>query len=126
MGERAVPDDVVDALSAREPIFHREPRAAGRSHFEALVTPDFWEVGASGRVYSRDFVLDTVVERSLEGRDDPWEVEGLAVAPIAPGVWLVTYELWQGPRRSRRATIWTETAEGWRACYHQGTLVQDG
>jgi hypothetical protein len=38
-------------------------------------------------------------------------------------VYLVTYTLAQGERVTRRATLWERAAGGWRAIYHQGTLV---
>jgi hypothetical protein len=28
-------------------------------------------------------------------------------------------------RKTRRATIWQQTTEGWKIMYHQGTVVQD-
>jgi hypothetical protein len=52
--------DVRDELRAREPLFHRRELGTTRSHFEAMTTEDFWEVGASGRAYSRAYVLDVL------------------------------------------------------------------
>jgi len=33
------------------------------------------------------------------------------------------YNLDQGKRLTRRATIWRNTSEGWRILYHQGTIA---
>lgn len=44
-----VPDDVVAALRAREPIFHRPEHGDRREDHEAMMAPEFFEVGASGR-----------------------------------------------------------------------------
>ena len=38
--------EVLDELRAREPLFHRRELGTTRSHFEAMTTDDFWEVGA--------------------------------------------------------------------------------
>ncbi len=35
----------------------------------------------------------------------------------------MTYLLDQAGRISRRSTVWTRTADGWAAHYHQGTLA---
>jgi len=54
-------------LRQREPIFHRLVLGTTRADFDRLMTPDFWEVGASGRRYSRDYVLDQPERRAAEG-----------------------------------------------------------
>jgi hypothetical protein len=124
-----MPDDadaVLEALREREPIFHREPPCTDRARFAALVTDDYWEVGASGRRYDREDVLDTVAARPPEP-PGAWVVEGLAVRPLGGGTWLATYVLHQGERVTRRATIWRHEEGGrWVALYHQGTLAPDG
>src|SRR5262245_44008821 len=44
-------------LLQREPLFHRPEFGTTRPDFERMMAPEFWEVGASGRRYSREFVL---------------------------------------------------------------------
>ena len=51
---------VLDELVRREPIFHRPELGTTRRDFEGMTAPEFWEVGASGRRYSRRYVLDTL------------------------------------------------------------------
>jgi hypothetical protein len=113
---------VFDELLAREPLFHREPDSAGRHVFERMTAPDYWEVGASGRVYDREFIIETLVKRHSGPQDDEWVVEDFAVRQLSAEAWLATYELHQGQRRSRRSTVWARTDSGWVALYHQGTL----
>jgi hypothetical protein len=70
--------DVLDELRAREPLFHRREFGTTRSHFEAMTSDDFWEVGSSGRAYSREYVLGLpcvsfpVTRRSSVERSDSW------------------------------------------------------
>ena len=45
---------VLEQLQSREPIFHRAELGTTRADFEKMMAADFWEVGASGRRYSRD------------------------------------------------------------------------
>lgn len=110
-------------LVAREPIFHHPELVGDRSALEAMTDESFWEVGASGRRYSRDFVIETVLERYQNGDEDDWRVEEVYCQEIAQNNYLLTYTLHQGRRVTRRATLWRYTIAGWQIVYHQGTLV---
>ena len=47
------------------------------------------------------------------------------MSALSGDTYLLTYTLLQDHKRlTRRATIWRNTAEGWKAVYHQGTIVQ--
>jgi hypothetical protein len=118
--------DVLAALIAREPLFHRPEFGTTRADFAGMITEDFWETGASGRRYDRAFVLDELERRYARGLpEDAWHTEGFRCRALGASTWLLTYTLHQGPRTSRRMTLWRGDADGWRALYHQGTLVQD-
>ena len=114
---------VLAELKRREPIFHRPELGTTRGDFENMTDPSFWEVGASGRRYSRDFILDTLENRMLQGFEDIWETLDFHCLEIAPENYLVTYTLLQGARVTRRATLWRRTSSGWKILYHQGTVV---
>jgi hypothetical protein len=110
-------------LRAREPIFHRTELGTTRADFDRATAPDFWEVGASGRVYQREYVWSVLEARYASGDDDPWSVSGFRVRALGGDTFLATYDLAQGDRLTRRATVWTHTPEGWVAQYHQGTVI---
>jgi hypothetical protein len=114
---------VLEELKRREPIFHRPELGTTRADFENMTDPAFWEVGASGRRYSREFILDTLENRMLQGYEDIWETLDFHCLQIAPDNYLVTYTLLQGARVTRRATLWRRTSSGWKILYHQGTVV---
>jgi hypothetical protein len=116
---------VLNELAQREPIFHRPELGTARGDFEAMTDASFWEVGASGRRYSREFILDTLGNRALEGGTDVWETRDMHCQEIAADNFLMTYTLLQGRRVTRRATLWRRTKAGWKILYHQGTLVED-
>lgn len=40
--------EVLEQLSAREPIFHRAEFGVSREDFERMTVEEFWEIGASG------------------------------------------------------------------------------
>lgn len=54
---------VLTQLKALEPLIYAANDGQQRAHFDRLLAPDFWEVGASGKVYGRAFVLDTLEAR---------------------------------------------------------------
>jgi hypothetical protein len=115
---------ILKELQSREPIFHRREFGASRRDFENMTDPDFWEVGASGRRYSREFILDTLDNRLPRGEVDEWQAHGFHCTEVAPDNYLITYTLHQGPRVTRRATLWRHSKAGWQALYHQGTVVE--
>jgi hypothetical protein len=120
-------EDVLAELSAREPIFHRPEFGTSRADFERMTVEDFWETGASGRRYSREFVLDELERRFSKPHDDVWETRDFYCRRLGPETYLLTYTLLQDKQRlTRRATIWQRKADGWRIVYHQGTIVQGG
>ncbi|HUA79679.1 MAG TPA: DUF4440 domain-containing protein [Dyella sp.] len=116
---------ILDALQRREPIFHRPEWGTARADFEAMTEADYWETGASGRRYSRDYVLDVLEKRYSQPFEDDWETSDFHCMEIAADNYLLTYTLKQGARVTRRATLWRHTAQGWKIVYHQGTVVAD-
>lgn len=117
---------VLDELIRREPLFHREEFGRTRADFENLITADFWEIGASGRRYSREYVLSELEKRYTGEYVDVWETSDFGCRQLADRIYLLTYTLVQNnDRRTRRTTIWERTEAGWKARFHQGTIVQD-
>jgi hypothetical protein len=116
--------DVLNELKAREPIFHHPEFGTTRADFENMTEPTFWEIGASGKRYSREYVLDELEKRYANHYEDQWQTRDFHCLEIAPDNYLLTYTLAQDTRISRRSTIWRRTSQGWKIVYHQGTLVQ--
>jgi hypothetical protein len=117
------PPDVREELLRREPLFHRVELGTTRAEYEKMIVPTFWEVGASGRRYSREYILGVLEERNRNQTPDPWKVQDFECIEVAPDNYLATYTLVQDARVTRRATLWRRDADGWRAVYHQGTVV---
>jgi hypothetical protein len=115
---------VLEELKLREPIFHHPELGSTRRDYENMTDAEFWEVGASGRRYSREFVLHTLETRAPDPEESKWLTRDFQCREIAPNNYLITYTLFQGPRITRRSTLWRRTADGWKVLYHQGTIVQ--
>ena len=124
---------VLEELMRREPVFHRPEFGRTRREFEDMIDPEFREVGASGRRYSREFVLEEVVRRYENPEysgiqaspENTWTTGDFHCLKIADNNYLISYTLAQGERISRRSTIWRLTGAGWKILYHQGTIVEN-
>lgn len=117
---------VQQELIKREPIFHRPELSHTRSDLENMMAADFWEVGASGRRYSREYVLNVLEKRRDEPHPEAWETSDFRCQRLAQDLYLLTYTLLQNrTRKTRRSTIWQQTADGWKIVFHQGTIVED-
>ena len=118
---------VLAELQRREPIFHRREYGITRKDFERLTDAGFWEIGASGRRYSREHVWSV-----LEGRyssdpsgllDAEWETSEFELREISPDTYLLTYTLLLDDRLTRRTTLWQRRDGNWKILFHQGTVV---
>jgi hypothetical protein len=116
--------EILKYLTAREPIFHRPEHGTTRADFENMTVPDFWEIGASGNIYTRDYVLAELERRhQAQSPEEPLTASDFHCRRLAQDVYLLTYNLLQGERRTRRSTIWQQTPTGWKIVFHQGTIV---
>jgi aminoglycoside 6'-N-acetyltransferase len=120
---------ILDELKSREPIFHH-PEKFGKTKedIERQMCDEFWEVGASGNVYTKQDVIETLLERyNNPNYQDIWEAKDFAITKIAPDNYLLTYILIQDKTRvTRRSTLWRKKNGDWKILYHQGTIVDGG
>jgi hypothetical protein len=114
-------------LLRREPIFHHRELVHDRATFERETAADFWEVGASGRRYSREFVWETLSERFARDETGAFTITDVHLREIATQTYLFTYTLDDGARVTRRLTVWQgSAASGWKILFHQGTIAHEG
>lgn len=119
---------IAEELRAREPIFHHPELGVDRINLEQQTAENFWEVGASGRPYSRKFVIDAVERRfrdNTEVTTDDWKMSEFYCRELGPDTYMITYLLNQGGRLSRRLTLWRRAGDVWQILYHQGTLIAE-
>ncbi|GAB3129157.1 hypothetical protein GCM10027289_10620 [Tsukamurella serpentis] len=117
--------DVLADLRTREPVFHG-PQWCTREDFLASTAEDFWEIGASGQRYSRDYVWSVIERRLADPPDESdWETSEFHVRSLGSSTYLLTYTLAQGGRITRRLTVWRRREHRWSVLFHQGTVVPD-
>jgi hypothetical protein len=116
---------VFEELRRLEPIFHTREFGTTAVDFERRMAPDYFEVGASGRRYSRAFILATLAENAPEDAAAAgWECTDFGLRRLGPDTYQMTYTLRQWQRVTRRSTLWRKSGEGWwQILYHQGTLA---
>jgi hypothetical protein len=115
---------ILNELAPQEPIFHRAKFARTLSDFDRLMVADFWEFGASGRRYDREFILQKLEKvPPIDAAAAGWVTSDFHCRRLAADTYLLTYTLDQDGRRTRRGTIWRSAPEGWQIVYHQGTLI---
>lgn len=101
-----------------------DPRVrTDRARVAAFLADDFFEFGSSGKVWTREEILDLLEKEQY----DPPAIESFECRLIAAGVALVTYRAVRtcpgstGRGSTLRSSIWTEISGVWRLRFHQGT-----
>lgn len=99
-----------------------------RAEAATLLHPEFVEVGASGRRWSRAEMLAELPEMEGGSPDGPrYEVSGMRGVQLGPDLVHLTYESVIAGRRARRSSLWRRSPGGeWRLYHHQATPVPEG
>ncbi|MGA8090692.1 MAG: nuclear transport factor 2 family protein [Terracidiphilus sp.] len=105
-------------LLLMDPAVRRDRERVG-----ALLTSDFVEFGSSGRVWTRDAMLEQL---ATETTCTPAHVDNFAFRLLGSDVVLVTYRTLRMDASGEqsvtlRSSIWIRESKGWRICFHQGT-----
>ncbi|GAB4088527.1 nuclear transport factor 2 family protein [Hydrogenophaga soli] len=116
--------DLLSTLQALEVELHHPGVRCSAARLEALLHPDFHEVGRSGRAYGRATVV-----RFLSEQPSPPAVESshFALTPLAPGAVLLSYRsAHRSPEggltlHTLRSSVWRQVGAQWQLLYHQGT-----
>lgn len=116
-------DAVLAELSAREPIFHCREYGTSREALLDMTADDFWEIGASGQIYSRSSVVETLLERYRAQEEDTFSCSEFRIRQLADDLYQLSYLLQQPGRLTRRTTLWRKSDGKWKIVFHQGTLV---
>jgi ribonuclease HI len=90
---------------------------------DALLDPEFQEIGASGRLWTRGDTIQALTRDQQDVRT-PIRDEQMEGRRLADHLVLLTYVSDESGRRARRTSLWRyDKAAGWRLLHHQGTLI---
>ena len=97
-------------LHLLEPAVRRD-----RDEVERMLDPTFREIGSSGRLWTRDELLDAI--GGFESSTVRVEATNFSGQRVGDGLVLVVYET----PGARRSSLWRHDGSGWRVLFHQGT-----
>ena len=86
-----------------------------RAAVAALLHPEWQEIGRSGRLWSRDDILDSI------GPIPPVDFQVVSVDRLGPDTILLLWRTATDERSTLRSTLWLRTGGRWQARFHQGT-----
>lgn len=88
---------------------------ADRAAVAALLHPDWQEVGRSGRLWSRDEILDAI------GPIEPVTLELVSTDRLGPDTVLVLWRAGADGRSTLCSSLWVRHGGQWRQRFHQST-----
>jgi hypothetical protein len=101
-------------LSLQDPSTRKDPAAIAE-----LLSKDFREFGASGRIWDRAAILaELAAEISY-----PITSENLECRQLSSHLALLTYTASTPTRKTLRSSLWRLERYRWRVLFHQGTVV---
>ena len=120
-------DDLLAELTALAPSLRPPGENCKSTRLERLLQPDFHEIGRSGTRYTRQVVIDFLIDRTslpqVVAYDHRLErlADDVALLHFAS---LETQSDGTSRHAARRVSVWRRTALGWQLHYHQGTPAQ--
>jgi hypothetical protein len=111
-------------LRALEESLWRSDVRYDRARMDAILAPDFFEYGRSGRAWTREEILATpasAIRATLLDFTARWLDERTAQTS-----YVSVLATPQGEERARRSSIWSRTDAGWKLRFHQGTPLPGG
>jgi hypothetical protein len=109
-----------DSVKRAEVELHDSASRRDRARVDALLHPDFVEIGRSGRLWSRAAMIDAIIAE--EARPTP-QADEWQFSEVSPGLVLVTYRLSRDGAPSRHSSLWDTTTTPPRVRFHQGTRI---
>jgi hypothetical protein len=116
----AVEAAVEGELRLLQPEVRSSPELLGE-----LLHPDFREFGASGRYWTRESIIQALIEDEDPG-PRPAVVSRMEGVQLADDLVHLTFDTELDGRRAHRSSLWRRTEEGWRMYFHQGTPFSAG
>lgn len=104
-----------EQVTAREQVLLGDMMRSDPPSAAALLHPAFTEVGASGRTYDREEILDALAP--LQGV----EASDFVADELAAGVILLRYVTTSPGGTVERSSIWLREGDRWLLRHHQGT-----
>jgi|UPI0005676E3B hypothetical protein len=118
-------DDLRPHLRCLEERLFDQSVRNSRASLETLLSPNFREIGSSGRLFTFEDVIAALLSEPADGTTRA--LTDFEIEPLDPCLVLVTYRSERivpnaQPVKSLRSSIWRHEADGrWRMVFPQGT-----
>jgi len=119
-------EPLLDHLTRLEETLFDPAVRLSRAALEALLAPDFQEIGSSGRLFSfEDIIMALSAEEPVMSRT----LHNVRLVMLSVSIALVTYSSTRKTVdgvaiNSLRSSVWRQENDGrWQMVFHQGTLV---
>jgi hypothetical protein len=122
-------DELLAHLTSLEVLLHQPEIRRDPARLGALLHDDFMEFGRSGRVWTRQAVLDEFAAANPPAPDHTIHAEGFALAVHSGDLALLTYRsahrfaTGELGRWTLRSSLWQGVEGEWVMRFHQGTAV---
>ena len=114
---------VAEVMALERRLLHPGVRSSAEA-LDALLDPEFREIGASGRLWTREAIVRALADEHAAETIRGEDMEGRR---LAGHLVLLTYVSESSGRRARRTSLWRlDGAAGWRLLHHQGTPIPSG
>lgn len=112
---RALEDRILDPAARRS-----------RQTISGLLAEEFLEIGASGQLYDKAAILDSLANEHLRGEPDRQIIHDFTARRIAPDLALALYRIVRHGADGReahslRSSTWKIVDGRWQMIFHQGT-----
>jgi hypothetical protein len=114
--DRCEPAETQLIRGLEEQLLQPEVRTSPES-LAALLADEFIEIGSSGRVYSKQQIIDLL--RHEGGQGSPPTLRDFSARRLAAEVILVTYNIVES--QTIRSSVWKLIDGRWQMVFHQGT-----
>ena len=120
-------EDLAELLQKLEELLHVQSVRSTAQELDKLLADEFFELGVSGKIWTRESVIQTLKSESFSKRS----MSDFKLSILAPEIALVTYRAHRFATEDRpsadslRSSIWKRIGPGWKMVFHQGTPLQE-
>ena len=104
-----------DQVVALERLLLTDEVRSDRAAVAALLHPDWQEIGRSGRLWTREDILEDI------GPIEPLDLEVVSVDSLTPDQILLLWRASADGRSTLRSSLWVRAGRSWQQRFHQGT-----
>ncbi|PRY63660.1 ribonuclease HI [Knoellia remsis] len=111
----AEPTDEEQVIALERSLLADETRSDPAA-VAALLHPQWSEIGQSGRLWTREEMLDEIAPLA-----SPVTLDVVACMPAGPDAMLLTWRAVTDEGSTLRSSLWVRAGGGWQQLFHQGT-----